>query len=204
MLFSLCQSCDDSEAPCTDDNKTSQAQCPDFVPDQKHNSTSSNGLAPAFLGSIPVSETQTPPVSPSQVFLQYECAPSLTFPTDTPPQSACCSHAAAHTEENVAGVRSEDPSCRDYCQSEARDCGSGQALPPGDCGRGQALPPGDCGRSQPSNPEDSAGSKASEPEDSGRSNALQPTDIGCDLEHCGSFHSRALPTVLITGSDKVS
>uniref|UniRef100_A0AAZ3RKN3 Murine retrovirus integration site 1 homolog n=1 Tax=Oncorhynchus tshawytscha TaxID=74940 RepID=A0AAZ3RKN3_ONCTS len=142
-------------------------------------------------GSIPVSETQTPPVSLSQVFLQYECAPSLTFPTDTPPQSACCSHAAAHTEENVAGLRSEDPSCRDYCQSEARDCGSGQA-----------LPPGDCGRSQPSNPEDSAGSKASEPKDSGRSNALQPTDIGCDLEHCGSFHSQALPTVLITGSDK--
>ncbi|XP_070303406.1 inositol 1,4,5-triphosphate receptor associated 1 isoform X1 [Salvelinus sp. IW2-2015] len=148
-------------------------------------------LSQEVTGSIPVSETQTPPVSPSQVFFQYECAPSLTVPTDTPPQSACVSHAAAHTEENVAGLRSEDPSCRDYCQSEARYCGSGQA-----------LPPGDCGRSQPSNPEDSAGSKASEPEESGRSNALQPTDIGCDLEHCGSFHSRALPTVLITGSDK--
>lgn len=93
----------------------------------------------------------------------------------------------------LISLRSEDPTCRDYCQSEARDCGSGQA-----------LPPGDFGRSQPSNPEDSAGSKASEPEDSGRSNVLQPTDIGCDLEHCGSFHSRDLPTVLITGSDKVS
>ncbi|CAB1339459.1 unnamed protein product [Coregonus sp. 'balchen'] len=171
------KSCDDSEAPCNDDNKPSQVQCPDFVPDQKHNS------------SIPVSETQTPPVSPSQVFLQYECAPPLTVPPETPPQSACDSHAAAHTEENVAGT--EDPCCRDYCQSETRDCGSGQA-----------LPPGDCGRSQPSDSGYSAGSKASEPEDSGRSNKLEPTDIGCDLEHCGSFHSRDLPTVLITCLDK--
>ena len=57
-----------------------------------------------LVGFIPVSETQTPPVSPSQVFLQDECAPPLTVPPETPPQSACVSHAAAHTEENVAGL----------------------------------------------------------------------------------------------------